>query len=457
MTYMLRLCATAALLAAGANCLAADRIGNAAENNLDVPSEQGIMVGFPPAPENLTTLQNQGAPRFVRWSIMHSANNFPTARVSRGTNAISPLPQGRPLDVESIQTRDDNGNPISMREFYRRTGLDAMLVLYQGRVVFERYLGDMRPTTLHGMFSCTKSLVGTLAATLAYEGKLDLSAPAKRYVPELAASALGGATLQQLLDMRANYRFGDDIHQSGSVQRIFHQALGVMPRPKDYNGPDGAYALLMSAQPAGEHGTGPFRYDNGSTQALGWVMQRATGKSMSQLFSERFWSPLGAEQDADMVLDVKKAEWTAAGMSANLRDLARFGEMMRLDGVFNGKRIVPSEIVADIRKGGDKAAFAASPSGPSRPGGSYHNQWWINHDAYDSYNCAGHYGQRVWIAPKGEAVIVQLSTDLGEASAQEPLRQRTYRAIVEALRRTAGNPATRLTACCDFSTTQEQP
>lgn len=442
MTYMLRVCATAALLAVGANGIAAEKIGSTPENNLDVPSEQGIMVGFPPAPENLVMPQNQGSPRFARWSITHNASNFPTARVSRGTDSISPLPQGRPLDLENMQTRDDNGNPISMREFYRRTGLDAILVLYQGHIVFERYLGDMRTTTLHGMFSCTKSLVGTLAAMLAREGKLDLSAPAERYVPELATSALGSATLQQLLDMRANFRFGDDMHAGASVQRIFHQALGVMPRPKDYNGPDGAYALLMSAKPAGEHGAGPFRYDNASTQALGWAMQRATGKSMSQLFSERFWSPLGAEQDADIVLDVKKAEWTAAGMSANLRDLARFGEMMRLNGIFNGKRIVPSEIVADIRKGGDKAAFAASPWGQHRPGSSYHNQWWINHDTYDSYNCAGHFGQRVWIAPKGETVIVQFSTDISERIELEPLRQRTYRAIVEALQSAGARPAT---------------
>jgi CubicO group peptidase (beta-lactamase class C family) len=440
---MLRLCATAALLAVGANCLGAERIGGAPENNLDVPSEQGIMVGFPPAPENLVTPQNQGTPRFARWSVMHSASNFPTARVSRGTDSISPLPQGRSFDLERVQTRDDNGNPISMREFYQRTGLDAILVLYRGRIVFERYLGDMQPTTLHGMFSCTKSLVGTLAVMLAHEGKLDLSAPAERYVPELATSALGSAALQQLLDMRANFRLGDDMHKGASVQRIFHQALGVLPRPKDYNGPDGAYALLMSAKPAGEHGTGPFRYDNASTQALGWVMQRATGKSMSQLFSERFWTPLGAQQDADMVLDVKKAEWTAAGMSANLRDLARFGEMMRLNGVFNGKRIVPREIVADIREGGDKAALAASPFGRSRPGGSYHSQWWINHDAYDSYNCAGHFGQRVWIAPKGETVIVQFSTDMRDGTELEPLRQRTYRTIVEALKAEGARPATR--------------
>jgi len=440
---ILNFCVTAALLVVGMHCNAADRASHPHEKNLDVPSEQGVMVGFPPSAENLVTERNQGSPRFVRWSIQNHASNFPTARVLRGTSPTHGLPSGRPLDVEGMQTQDDAGQAISMREFYRRTGADALLVLHQGNVVFERYLGDMRPNTLHGMFSCTKSLVGTLAATLAHEGKIELSAPAARYVPELAASALGSATLQQLLDMRANYRFGNDTHQGGSVQQIFHQALGVAPRPKDYSGPDGAYALLRSAQTAGEHGKGPFRYDNGSTQALGWVVQRVTGKSMSQLFSERFWGPLGAEQDADMVLDVKKAEWTAAGMSANLRDLARFGEMMRLDGVFNGQRIVPGEVVADIRKGGDREAFAASPATKNRPGGSYRNQWWVTHDANGSYYCAGHFGQRIWIAPKGEAVIVQLSTDVGPSSAQEPLRHRTYGAIVEALKARGGNAAPR--------------
>ena len=443
MPTILNLCAAAALLLAGVHCSAAEKATRAHENNLDVPSEQGVMVGFPPPPEKLVTAKNQSSPRFVRWSIQNSASNFPTARVSRGTAPTHSLPTGRPFDVEGMQAQDDAGLPIPMHEFYRRTGTDALLVLHQGRVVFERYLGDMRPTTLHGMFSCTKSLVGTLAATLAHEGRIELSAPASRYVPELAASALGSATLQQLLDMRANYRFGDDTHQGGSVQQIFHQALGVTPRPKDYNGPGGAYALLMSAQPTGEHGKGPFRYDNGSTQTLGWVLQRVTGKSMSHLLSERFWAPLGAEQDADMVLDVQKAEWTAAGMSANLRDLARFGEMMRLDGVFNGQRVVPSEVVADIRKGGDREAFAASPATKNRPGGSYHNQWWMTHDANDSYYCAGHFGQRVWIAPKGETVIVQLSTDTGPSGAQEPLRHRTYGAIVEALKARNGNAAAR--------------
>lgn len=443
MPNLLRRIALVALLGAAANALAADDARKAPANNLDVPSEQGIMVGFPPAPENLVTPGNQATPRFARWSITHAASNFPTARVLRGTGPVSPLPQGPSLDVDSLPTSDDQGRPMAMREFYRRTGTDALLVMHQGRVVFERYLGDMRPTTLHGLFSCTKSLVGTLAATLAHEGQLDLHGPASRYVPELATSALGSATLQQLLDMRANFGFGDDVHQSGSVQRIFHQALGVMPRPKDYQGPDGAYALLMSARPVGEHGQGPMRYDNGSTEALGWVIQRATGKSMSRLFGERFWAPIGAEQDGDMVLGAKKAEWTAAGMSANLRDMARFGEMMRMDGVFNGQRVVPSEVIAEIRRGGDKAALAASTSGRNRPGGSYHDQWWINHDAYGSYNCAGHYGQRVWIAPNAETVIVQLSTDLANASVHEGLRQRTYRAIAGALTGKTDQPATR--------------
>lgn len=147
------------------------------------------------------------------------------------------------------------------------------------------------------------------------------------------------------------------------------------------------------------------------------------------MVAEHFWEPLGAEQDAEMMLDASKTEWAAGGLNTNLRDLARFGEMMRLNGRFNGRTIVPAEVVTSIRKGGDRAAFTVK----SLPGGSYHDQWWFAHDEYDSYNCRGQFGQRVWIAPRGETVIVQLSTDPDTSGSLEPLRLRTYRAIVKAL------------------------
>ncbi|MGN5477544.1 serine hydrolase domain-containing protein [Cupriavidus basilensis] len=388
------------------------------EANLDVPSANAIMVGSPPEPANMVTPENRLSPRFMRWSMTHASTNFNVVRVPRGQHPVSSLPAGEALDVDALTLTDADNAPIRMQEFYRKTGTDGFLVLHRGQVVFERYLGDMKPTTIHAINSCTKSFVGTLTTMLAQEGKLDLAAPASRYVPELARSAIGSATVQQLLDMRANFTYGGKPHQIGTLQADALQALGFLPRPAGYHGPNGIYELLLSAQPAGEHGVGPFRYDNGSTDALGWILRRVSGKSVAQLVAERFWDPLGADQDAEMTLDASKTEWAAGGLNTNLRDLARFGEMMRLDGRFNGRTIVPEEVVASIRKGGDRTAFKVK----SIPGGSYHDQWWFTHDEYDSYNCRGQFGQRVWIAPRGETVIVQLSTDPDTSGSLEPLR-----------------------------------
>jgi len=283
---------------------------------VDVPSQVGVMVGMPPLPENQVNLRNYAAPRFMRWTLSHMSSVFSTDRVSRGSGMPVALPQGPALDVDALSV-DWQGQKITMAQAYRLLGADALLVLHRGQLVFERYFGDVTPATVHATNSCTKSFVGTLAVTLAQEGKLDLTAPASRYVPELAASALGSATVQELLDMRANFRIGDDVHQAGSLQVGALQAYGVLPRPADYAGPDGAIAMMLASKPTIPHGTGPMRYDNASTEAVGWILNRVTGKSIPELIGERLWQPIGAERDADFLLDRRQhrqaSRWLAAG------------------------------------------------------------------------------------------------------------------------------------------------
>ena len=398
----------------------------------EVPSQVGIMVGAPPLAENQVTFRNSISPRFMRWTLQHMASLVNTTRVSRGTSMPVALPQGKPLDVEALKV-EWQGKQISVAEAYRILGADSLLVLHRGKVVYERYLGDMTPDTLHATNSCAKSLVGTLVTTLAYEGKLDLSAPASRYLPETASSAVGSATLQQLLDMRANFKLGDDSHVGGTLQIAAQQAYGMLPRPKDYAGPDGAMEMVLASQPTIPHGSGPFRYDNVSAEALGWILHRVTGKSVPELISERYWQPMGAEQDGDFMLDTRKTAIAAFGLLSNTRDMVRFVEMIRNDGRVGDKQVVPAAVIAEIRRGGDRAAFAASSDGPVIPGGSYHNQWWFNHDDLDSFQCQGQFAQRFWVAPKAETVIGLYSTDPDTTRTREPLRRNLFRAIAMAL------------------------
>ena len=108
---------------------------------------------------------------------------------------------------------------------------------------------------------------------------------------------------------------------------------------------------------------------------LGWV----TGRNVAQLLSERIWSRLGAEQDANFTVDSIGTPFAGGGLNTGLRDLALFGEMLRNDGRFNGQQIVPKAVVDDIRRGGDKDVFAKAGY-TLLPGWSYRALWWVTHN-----------------------------------------------------------------------------
>ena len=75
-----------------------------------------------------------------------------------------------------------------------------------------------------------------------------------------------------------------------------------------------------------------------NTDSLGWTIARLEGKSVSAVLSERIWRKLGAEQDAFFTVDSVGTPFAGGGLNTGLRDLARFGEMLRNDGMFNGQR-----------------------------------------------------------------------------------------------------------------------
>lgn len=387
------------------------------------------MVGFPPPPDRRITVSNSHLPQHLGWRILNSNRLFPMARISRGEGPIVPLPKGETLAVDKLTVAADTNDVLPMTEVWQRTGVDATLVMHRGKVVFESYLGDMSATRQHPMFSCTKSVVGLLVEDLIHAAVIDPAAPASVYLPELKASPVGSATIRQLLDMQANFMFSDQPKADGQVQVDYIMGLGFLPRPAAYTGANGAYELLTNARPMGAHG-GPFRYDNGSTDALGWILRRLTNHSLDTLISEKIWSKLGAEQDAGMLVDAAGIEWAGAGMAACLRDFARLGEMLRNLGKFNDQPLFSERVLTTILQGGDPRVFAAGAGVPS--GGSYKSQWWFNHDRHGSLGCRGQYGQRIWIAPKAETMIAQFAID-PSLTALEPLRLRGFQAIADAL------------------------
>jgi CubicO group peptidase (beta-lactamase class C family) len=294
------------------------------------------MIGFPPHPADrwsLATWQNAPA---NRWSFQHVREVVPTARVSRGTGAAAPLPQAAGLDDEQTVWRLE-GRWSTVAEVIEDTYTDGFLVLHRGQVVTERYPSGMPADRPHILMSVSKSVVGCLVGILADEGAVDVHSVVETYVPELAASGYAGATVQDVLDMRSGVTFSETYLDPTAEVRLLEQVIGWAPRTIP-DLPTSMYDYLATLTAGRTHGA-EFEYRSCETDILAWICERATGTRLPELLSAKIWSKLGCEQDMDAAVDPAGAVFADGGLSATLRDLGRFGQMLLDGGVAQGRPV----------------------------------------------------------------------------------------------------------------------
>lgn len=369
----------------------------------------GLMNTFPPVGDKIVNDGNRYKYPQARWAMQHVRELVPTHNIRRGTSAPSELPHAD-INLGNVSFEDDKGKKTTIDQWQKDTYTDALLVMHKGAIVYEHYMNEMRPTTPHLMFSMTKSFTGLLVAQLAYEGKIDLDAPITKYVPELAESAWGDMKVREAMDMTGTVRYREVFTDPTSEVFPYLYASNMLPQPQNYNGPKTIDDYLkMLKKGDGEHGAG-FNYRTVHSEVLGWIVSRVTGENYADYLSERVWSKLGAEEDAYMIVDSVGTPLQGSGMNATARDLARFGEMVRRGGEFNGQRIFAQAVIDDLRKGGDREKFKTAPNREAWAGYSYHNQWWISHDADGAFEALGVNGQYVRIDPAAEMVVVKFSS-----------------------------------------------
>ena len=395
------------------------------------PVKLGWMVGSPPPADKQIRFADGSFYRFpqLRWTVSHFRELMPTVGVSRGVAAPGKLKYALRDDIDALTfTPTGSTTPMTWQDSLAANYTDGIVVLHKGRVVYERYFGSLTPTGQHGAMSVTKSFVGTLAAMLAAEGKLDPARKVADYVPELAKSGFGDATVRQLMDMTTGIRFSENYADPNAEVWQHANAGNPLPKPAGYQGPQSYYEFLPTIRAEGTHGEA-FGYRTANTDALGWVVARASGKTVPQLLSEKIWQKLGAEQDAYMSVDSTGTAFAGGGLNTGLRDLARFGEMLRNNGAYHGQQIVPAAAVADIRTGGDKAAFAKA--GYSQlPGWSYRNMWWVSHNPHGAFMARGVHGQALYVDPTAQMVIARYASyPVASNKAIDPTSLPAYHAL----------------------------
>jgi hypothetical protein len=393
------------------------------------PRTLGLMQGFPPPADKTIRFGDASGYRFpnTRWAFSHQRELVPTVNVSRGSGRSSSLPRAE-KNLDAVAYKLADGRDMTWAGMLAATWTDGILVMHKGRVVYEKYFGALDARTPHIAFSVTKSFVGTLAAVLADQGKLDPSALATKYVPELKDGAYADATVRQVMDMTVGVKYSEVYTDPKADVWDYARAGGMLPAGPNYQGPRTFYEFLVKLQKEGEHDQA-FAYKTSNAEVLAWIVKRASGKSLAALLSETVWQKIGAEEDAYFTVDSVGSESGGGGLNTTLRDLARFGEAMRLGGRFNGQQVIPAAVVADIRKGADPAKFAKAGYA-TLPNWSYRNMWWVSDDG--AYSARGIHGQVIYVDPKAEMTIVRYASHPAAANAvNDPVSLPAYRALAD--------------------------
>ncbi|NWN83281.1 MAG: serine hydrolase [Halomonas sp.] len=401
------------------------------------PVEMGWMQGFPPSKEHTLSAVDGSFFEFpaLRWSVVHMRQFLPTVNVSRGLGAPNEFEYALDSGIDDVEFTPRGGDePMTWQASLAENYTDGIMILHHGKPVYERYFAEMKEDRKHAAMSVTKSFTGILAATLVAEDKLDREAAVTDYVPELADSAFGDATVGQVMNMTTCLAYSEDYADPEAEIWDYAKASNPLPRAGSDNGPSGTFDYLktLEKEPQCAHGDA-FAYKTPNADALGWIVSRAADTSLAELLSTTIWSRLGMEQSAYYQVDAKGMPASGGGLSAGLRDMARVGQMLLDDGAWRGEQILPQAAIADMRAGGSQEAFARSDH-PELEGWSYKDMWWMTHNDHGAFAARGVHGQTLYIDPTADMVIVRFASHpVAANAANDATSLPAYQAVADYL------------------------
>ncbi|MBW2292440.1 MAG: serine hydrolase [Deltaproteobacteria bacterium] len=327
-----------------------------------------------------------------------------TERISRGTGPVAELPRAE-RSLDSFAFEFEGGN-VSLASMLEATYTDALLVLHDGSVMFEQYTGAMTAEDTHLLMSVSKSISSTLCGIFVHRGLLDPDDLVVDHVPELRETAWQSCTIQHLLDMRTGTRWNYDEDEIDIFDVSDYRTSDRRDLPAD------TASWIRSIDNSHPHG-GAFRYISLASDVLGWVLEKVGGEKFSLLVSREVWSLIGAEHDAEIMLDASGFSIVEGGLCATLRDVGRFGQLCLQNGKIAGREVIPAEWLARLRVVDRDLidAFAdGSDFNPALPDAFYHDNWWIDDARAGVYSGLGVYGQTLLIHHPSRTVIVKLSS-----------------------------------------------
>ncbi|CAN2208979.1 AmpC Beta-lactamase class C and other penicillin binding proteins [Candidatus Nanopelagicaceae bacterium] len=222
---------------------------------------------------------------------------------------------------ETVQNVKYDGKRITFDEFLSKTSTNAFLIVRDGKITYESYLNGKSEATILPSYSVAKTMTSLLIGQLIDEGKIKESDTFVSILPKFkAGTSFDKVTIKDLLDMNSGIGVSDNYPSGPSGWGV---AIAQMYASTDVN-----WWLMNNRKMREEPGTFP-EYRSVNTELLGLIIQKVTGRTLSEEFTDRVWQKVGADHDATWNVDHKGGyEKAFCCFNATARDYARVGQAL---------------------------------------------------------------------------------------------------------------------------------
>jgi CubicO group peptidase (beta-lactamase class C family) len=319
-----------------------------------------------------------GAPNVNAWK------SFDHAEIPRSTQQFCFYESSDKVSLGSqllVRTSQTDGNPITLADYLSAGPTVAFSIIRNDSILYEYYGADFNESSIVSSFSVSKAFVGIALGCAIQDGYIkSIEDPITQYLPELTTKkGMELIKIRHLMNHISGLRFG---------------TLSFMYYKRNLNN---VKSYVHIAEPPGVH----FKYNNGNTQLVSIIIERASGKKFQDYFAQRIWNQIGAEFEMKWSVDGKKTKTIKSFccMAGINHDFAKLGRLMLNKGRWNGREIFPESWYQTMIKWDLKENSA------------WDNEfgWWLGPKDYGYYYAAGLWGQYVVVYPKKNIIITRFA------------------------------------------------
>lgn len=314
---------------------------------------------------------------------IYDLDNFPKRKVAKGNEQLPWVKTANYAQNTAINDFEQYNEGLETKAF---------LIFKNDSLLFEKYWDNHTVSTLSNSFSAAKTMVALLIGIAVEEGKIkNLDEPVGNYLPEFKRNDLSIITIRDLLLMAS----GLDWSESGKNP--------LSNNAESYYGTD-LYGLVTRQKRISTPGR-TFIYQSGNSQLLGYIIQKATGKNVSDYCSEKLWSKMGMDADAYWSLDKENGDEKAfCCLYATARDFGKIGQLIANRGKWGNEQLIPSWYFEEM---------VSTPEDMDTEDAIKNYQYGLHIWTYQGYKspvyyCRGILGQYIIAIPEEKTVIVRL-------------------------------------------------